>query len=103
MGRWLTWQRHLHTTGTLDPARTQALERLDIIWNPQQHAFDRGLTHATAYAHHHGHLAVPVDHHQDGFALGRWLATQRKRADDLPRPAPRPFKTSTGIGTRPGR
>ncbi|WP_208604879.1 helicase associated domain-containing protein, partial [Streptomyces mutomycini] len=83
LGRWLTWQRHLHTTGALDPARTHALERLGIIWNPQQHAFDRGLAHATAYAAVHGHLAAPVDHHQDGFALGRWLATQRKRADDL--------------------
>ncbi|MFD9953870.1 helicase associated domain-containing protein, partial [[Kitasatospora] papulosa] len=41
------------------------------------------LAHATAYAHRHGHLAAPVDHHQDGYALGRWLATQRKRAEDL--------------------
>ncbi|MFJ8864040.1 Helicase associated domain protein [Streptomyces sp. NPDC102451] len=83
LGRWLTWQRHLHTTGALDPARTHALERLDIIWNPQQHAFERGLAHATAYTAVHGHLAAPVDHHQDGYALGRWLATQRKRADTL--------------------
>ncbi|MGW0702273.1 Helicase associated domain protein [Streptomyces sp. NPDC002867] len=83
LGRWLTWQRHLHTTGALDAARTHALERLDIIWDPHQHAFDRGLAHATAYAHQHGHLAAPVDHWHDGFALGRWLATQRKRADQL--------------------
>ncbi|WP_329111972.1 helicase associated domain-containing protein [Streptomyces sp. NBC_01353] len=32
-----------------------------------------------------GHLATPVDHNdpETGFALGRWLATQRKRADQL--------------------
>ncbi|MFF7205324.1 Helicase associated domain protein [Streptomyces sp. NPDC008141] len=83
LGRWLTWQRHLHTTGALDTARTTALERLGIIWNPQQNAFDRGLTHATAYAAVHGHLAAPVDHTHDGFPLGRWLATQRKRSDEL--------------------
>ncbi|MFJ8078887.1 Helicase associated domain protein [Streptomyces sp. NPDC096176] len=83
LGRWLTWQRHLHTTGALDTARTTALERLDIIWNPRQHAFERGLAHAAAYATLHGHLAVPVDHRHDGFALGRWLATQRKRAGQL--------------------
>jgi superfamily II DNA or RNA helicase len=83
LGRWLTWQRHLHNTGALDPARTTALERLNIIWNPRQQAFERGLTHAAAYATTHGHLAVPVDHQHDGFALGRWLATQRKRADQL--------------------
>ncbi|WP_416972230.1 Helicase associated domain protein [Streptomyces sp. 4F14] len=83
LGRWLTWQRHLHTTGVLDPARTQALERLDIIWDPRRQAFDRGLAHATAYAARHGHLAAPVDEIHDGFPLGRWLATQRTRAHHL--------------------
>ncbi|WND32811.1 Helicase associated domain protein (plasmid) [Streptomyces sp. BB1-1-1] len=83
LGRWLTWQRHLHTAGSLDAARTQALERLGIIWDPRQQAFDRGLAHATAYAAHHGHLAVPIDHVHDDFPLGRWLATQRTRADHL--------------------
>ncbi|MGW4888154.1 Helicase associated domain protein [Streptomyces murinus] len=83
LGRWLTWQRHLHTTGTLDTARTQALERLGIIWDPRQQAFDRGLAHATAHAARHGHLAVPVDEVHDDFPLGRWLATQRTRAHHL--------------------
>ncbi|WP_331731087.1 Helicase associated domain protein [Streptomyces phaeochromogenes] len=83
LGRWLTWQRHLHTTGTLDPARGQALERLGIIWNPRQQAFERGLAHATAYAARHGHLAAPVDEIHDTFPLGRWLASQRTRARNL--------------------
>ncbi|MFF1263565.1 Helicase associated domain protein [Streptomyces sp. NPDC058321] len=83
LGRWLTWQRHLHNTGVLDPARTQALERLGIIWNPRQQAFDRGLAHAAAYAARHGHLAAPVDEVHDSYPLGRWLATQRTRASRL--------------------
>lgn len=84
LGRWLAWQRHLHTTGALDPARTQALERLGIIWDPRQQAFDRGLAHAAAYAARHGHLAAPVGEVHDGYPLGRWLATQRTRASCLP-------------------
>ncbi|WP_405918617.1 Helicase associated domain protein [Streptomyces longwoodensis] len=83
LGRWLTWQRHLHTKGTLDAARVHALERLGIIWDPRQHAFDRALAHAAAYAARHGHLAAPVDEIHDGFPLGRWLATQRTRAATL--------------------
>ncbi|MFJ2008087.1 DEAD/DEAH box helicase [Streptomyces chartreusis] len=83
LGRWLTWQRHLHTNGALDAARTSALERLGIIWTPRQQAFDRGLAHAAAYVTRHGHLAVPVDETQDDFPLGRWLATQRARAQTL--------------------
>ncbi|MFD6335471.1 Helicase associated domain protein [Streptomyces niveus] len=83
LGRLLTWQRHLHTTGVLDPAKRAALDRLSIIWNPHQQAFDRGLAHAAAYAARHGHLSIPVDHLNDGYPLGRWLATQRKRAGQL--------------------
>uniref|UniRef100_UPI00062674A8 helicase associated domain-containing protein n=1 Tax=Streptomyces odonnellii TaxID=1417980 RepID=UPI00062674A8 len=80
LGRWLSWQRHLYTKGMLDAVRVQALERLGIIWNPRQQAFDRALAHAAAYAARHGHLAVPVEEVHDGFPLGRWLATQRTRA-----------------------
>jgi hypothetical protein len=83
LGRWLTWQRHLRTKGTLDAVRVQALERLGIIWDPRQQAFDRALAHAAAYAACHGHLAVPVEEVHDGFPLGRWLATQRTRAETL--------------------
>jgi len=83
LGRWLTWQRHLHTSSTLDPARTTALERLGIIWNPRQQAFDRGLAHATAYTTRYGHLVPPVEYVHDGFPLGRWLATQRTRTERL--------------------
>ncbi|WP_329550393.1 DEAD/DEAH box helicase [Streptomyces sp. NBC_00696] len=83
LGRWLTWQRHLHTKGMLDAVRVQALERLGIIWDPRQQAFDRALAHAAAYAARHGHLAAPVDEIHDGFPLGRWLATQRTRAETL--------------------
>ncbi|MFF1716565.1 Helicase associated domain protein [Streptomyces sp. NPDC058268] len=83
LGRWLTWQRHLHTTNALDPFRIRALERLGIIWNPRQQAFDRGLSHAAAYTASNGHLAVPVDETHDGYPLGRWLSTQRTRAHQL--------------------
>ncbi|MCQ4044761.1 Helicase associated domain protein [Streptantibioticus rubrisoli] len=83
LGRWLTWQRHLHTKDTLDAVRVQALERLGIIWDPRKQAFDRALAHAAAYAARQGHLAAPVHEIHDGFPLGRWLATQRTRAHQL--------------------
>ncbi|MEU6527302.1 Helicase associated domain protein [Streptomyces sp. NPDC046924] len=83
LGRWLTWQRHLHTKNTLDTVRVHALERLGIIWDPRQQAFERALAHAAAYAARHGHLAAPVEEVHDGFPLGRWLATQRTRAETL--------------------
>jgi len=83
LGRWLTWQRRLHATGALDAARAAALERLGVVWDPRRQAWDRGHAHAAAWAGAHGHLTVPVDEQHDGFALGRWLATQRSRSRRL--------------------
>ncbi|WP_241746286.1 Helicase associated domain protein [Streptomyces lydicus] len=42
--------------------------------------FDSALVHARAWADVHGHLAVPRDTRQSGFALGMWLFSQRNRA-----------------------
>ncbi|MET8709303.1 helicase associated domain-containing protein [Streptomyces californicus] len=39
-----------------------------------------GLPHARAHATLHGHLAVSIHIHQDGFPLGRWLVQQRRKA-----------------------
>jgi hypothetical protein len=48
---------------------------------PDQRArFDSALVHARAWADVHGHLAVPRDIRQSGFALGMWLFSQRNRA-----------------------
>lgn len=42
--------------------------------------FQRALEHARAWADVHGHLAVPRNTQQSGFALGMWLFSQRNRA-----------------------
>ncbi|MFF7339686.1 helicase associated domain-containing protein [Streptomyces sp. NPDC008163] len=64
---------HLGTTGPTavpPPARTAA----------RHYPPGEGLPHARAYATLHGHLAVSVHTHQDGFPLGRWLVQQRRKA-----------------------
>ncbi|WP_443073185.1 Helicase associated domain protein [Streptomyces sp. S465] len=39
-----------------------------------------GLPHARSYAAEHGHLAVSKHTRRHGFALGRWLIQQRRKA-----------------------
>ncbi|MBI0375704.1 helicase associated domain-containing protein, partial [Streptomyces albiflaviniger] len=41
---------------------------------------DTGLAHARSYAAEHGHLAVSKHTRRHGFALGRWLIQQRRKA-----------------------
>ncbi|MFF3249088.1 helicase associated domain-containing protein [Streptomyces sp. NPDC002870] len=108
-GRWRLPPRHLAHLATPPPhhrrprpcphRRPGAPEH---HLEPRQQAWDRGLAHAAAFAALHGHLAVPVDHHHDDFALGRWLATQRTALTSSPRRAPRLSRTSTRGGIRPG-
>ncbi|MFD0391826.1 helicase associated domain-containing protein [Streptomyces nogalater] len=103
LGRWLTWQCHLHTTGVLDSARAQALERLGIIWDPRQQAFERGLAYATAYVARNGHLAVPVDYLHDGFPSAAGWPPSAPAPTTSRQNAPPPSLPWTRGGTHPGR
>ncbi|WP_175430214.1 helicase associated domain-containing protein [Streptomyces hawaiiensis] len=56
---------------------------------PQAAAFAAGLAHARAWAQQHGNLAVPEPARHDGYRLGTWLRTQRRRASRGKLPADR--------------
>ena len=79
---WLDRQRHLHAEGMLDAARTCELDRLGMIWNKHDNAWERGFAHARAFAARTGHLAIPAQHKLDGHSTGAWMGRQRK-ADNL--------------------
>ncbi|AQW56568.1 helicase associated domain-containing protein [Streptomyces violaceusniger] len=60
---------------TAQGARTARPRRI-----PQAAAFAAGLAHARSWAAQHGHLTVAGDTSHDGYRLGAWLRTQRRRA-----------------------
>lgn len=74
--------------GPLGVARSRLGQRPD-----RRARFERALVHARAWAAVHGHLAVPQEVQQDGFALGMWLFSQRNRAKQRARRASRPRPT----------
>ncbi|MFH9431967.1 helicase associated domain-containing protein [Streptomyces sp. NPDC017615] len=69
-------QQLLAHLGTNGPAAVPAPARTTARHYPP----GEGLPHARAYATLHGHLAVSIHTHQDGFPLGRWLVQQRRKA-----------------------
>ncbi|HEY1616737.1 MAG TPA: helicase associated domain-containing protein, partial [Streptosporangiaceae bacterium] len=80
LGHWLARQRQALASGTLAAGQAAALAELGVTRSPHDAAWDRGLAHATAYHAAHGHLNVPFSWtSEDGFPLGHWLGTNRKK------------------------
>ncbi|GAA0541125.1 hypothetical protein GCM10010390_48860 [Streptomyces mordarskii] len=71
-----TQQQLLAHLGTTEPAAIPVQARTTA----RRYPTGEGLPHARAYATLHGHLAVSIHTHQDGFPLGRWLVQQRRKA-----------------------
>lgn len=102
LGRWLTWQRHLHTTGALDTARTAALERLDFIWPPANRPSTaasptpKPSPPSTATLPHPSTSATTTSPSAAGSPPNAPALTSS------PLHAHKPSRTSTRGGTRPG-
>ncbi|MEU8686440.1 helicase associated domain-containing protein [Streptomyces sp. NPDC048611] len=87
-GRWLYNQCAVYND--LHPRQQQLLADLGLTTEgartarprriPQATSFAAGLAHARAWAQEHGNLAVPEPALHDGYRLGTWLRTQRRRA-----------------------
>lgn len=63
----------------LTAERAAALERIGMVWNVYDDGWAKGYARAKEYYEKHGDLNVPVRFKaDDGYALGRWIADQRK-------------------------
>ncbi|MFE4758247.1 Helicase associated domain protein [Streptomyces mirabilis] len=85
--RWITTQTHLwdslHPTQQkllADLGAAPATEPVPAPATARCYPPGEGLPHARAYAAAHGHLAVLKKTQHHGFALGRWLIQQRRKA-----------------------
>jgi len=66
----------------LDPERRAALEAMpEWIWRPRDAAWQRGFAALERFVAQHGDARVPVNHKEDGYALGQWVARQRYAAE----------------------
>ncbi|GGZ92467.1 helicase [Streptomyces echinoruber] len=65
----------------LPAEQKQVLDQLGMLWTAPAPTFESMLEHARAWAAVHGHLLVPVKEDIGGHRLGRWLATQRRKAN----------------------
>ncbi len=77
---WIETRRQDHRGGTLAAERAAALEALGVEWNPRGTRRAEGLAAAGDYYREHGNLRAPQSYRTpDGFRLGAWLHSRRKR------------------------
>jgi hypothetical protein len=77
LGMWLKTQRQRESDGRLRPDRKKRLDAIGMIWNVQQHLWERGLSHAQDRVRAFGDLDIARSYvTPDDYPLGDWLYRQ---------------------------
>lgn len=84
LAKWVSHQRRFANEGALSPSRKQRLDHIGFEWAPYEMDWEEGFHNLKSYKERMGHCRVPLDHQENGFALGRWAHTQRQRKKSLP-------------------
>lgn len=82
LGRWILCIRQIHarvgSSAYLTEERINLLDRLGMIWNKNDYAWERNYCEAVRYYQAHGDLNVPVNFISNGVRLGEWLCRVRR-------------------------
>ena len=84
LAKWVSHQRRFANEGSLSPSRKQRLDHIGFEWAPYEMDWEEGFHHLKSYKERLGDCRVPLDHQENGFALGKWAHTQRQRRKSLP-------------------
>ena len=84
LGAWVTTQRVRYKDGKLGKNCVERLEKLEgWNWAPQSNKWESALMKFIAYVEVHKHGMVPALYKdEEGFSLGSWVRSQRKRYQD---------------------
>lgn len=78
LSRWLSTQRARRASSLMTGEQKRLLERIGMVWDLKDAAWQRGLAAARRFRAQHGHLRAPRTAVIGDYPLGSWLHTQRK-------------------------
>ena len=81
LGQWVAEQRHREAV--LSPKRKKRLNSIGFIWDPFEHAWEKGFEALTKFKAREGHCRVPQFFVTRTYKLGQWVGVQRVQADTL--------------------
>jgi len=80
LGAWVVDQRQQGRKGIRSPERRRRLDELGFVWNPREADWEEGFDHLAQYKARVGNCLVPRGYQDpDGYSLGAWVKTQRRR------------------------
>jgi hypothetical protein len=77
LASWANNQRALARSGKMTRERRARLEQIGFIFALRRSRWEEMFQALLAFAHEHGHAAVPIRHLSAGLRLGRWVAQMR--------------------------
>jgi superfamily II DNA or RNA helicase len=83
LGSWLSKQRERHKKKTLLKSQKKRLISLGVVLLPSKDTWEVGFKHLQNYKNREGNCIVPSPYKEKGYALGRWVAHQREKKDNL--------------------
>ncbi|MCP4604402.1 MAG: hypothetical protein GY847_28415 [Proteobacteria bacterium] len=84
LGPWVCQQRVKAARAQLSEDQIEALEKTHgWSWDARESLWEEGYEHLLAFAKREGHSRVPHKYIDNGYKLGSWVATQRKRREKL--------------------
>lgn len=78
LGQWTAEQRRAYGAGTMSGARAERLEKLGMIWDAADAAFEENLAAARVYFEQHRTLAAPRPATALDRPVGQWLSNLRR-------------------------
>lgn len=84
LGKWISKQRSRYAEGLLPASWVRRLEKIGMVWNTVDAAWEEGFRHAEQFFLREGHLLVPFRHVEDKYPLGHWVRQQRADYLSLP-------------------
>ena len=81
LGHWVSSQRKAIDRMSSD--KKQQLDDLDFIWDALAYKWEKGFEVLTAFRDKYGHARVAYDYKIDEFALGHWVANQRRGKETM--------------------
>ena len=79
LGQWLATQKADYKKGKLDNKKILLLERIGIVWAPNEEKWLQAFEYAKRYVFLHKSINIPYSYvTHDGFKLGEWCKGQKR-------------------------
>jgi len=82
LGRWLEVRRRKWKRGTLSAEHTAVLDKIGMVWDPIEAAFQQGVRALEQFIAREHHARVPYGHREwfdeKEFKLGIWVSLRRR-------------------------